>query len=31
MLSDEGRVGDAELKGRKFNFMVDNTFLTGTF
>ncbi len=31
LLNDEGRVSADDLKSRKFNFMVNNTFLTGTF
>jgi hypothetical protein len=31
LMADDGRVSADELKSRKFNFMVNNTFLTGTF
>ena len=31
MINDEGRVSTEDLKARKLNFMVTNTFLTGTF
>ena len=31
MINDEGRVSAEDLKARKLNFMVTNTFLTGTF
>ena len=29
LLNDEGRISSDELKSKKFNFMVQNTFLTG--
>ena len=31
LINDEGRVSAEDLKARKLNFMVNNTFLTGTF
>jgi hypothetical protein len=31
LINDEGRVSAEDLKSRKLNFMVTNTFLTGTF
>lgn len=31
LLNDEGRVSSDDLKSKKFNFMVSNTFLTGNF
>ena len=31
LLADEGRISADDLKSRKFNFMVNNTFLTGSF